>query len=404
MLDTVTFRMDIRLDQKILIKNGWFWNKNKNEMSEYSKIYNKSVKDVDLHFTYLHRAGWVPSILRIDTHSLPKLIHGSNVWYFSSSDIDAFHSLLQTHLQRVGIGVKIDMKELKIEKADFAIILLLNNQHTVRRILKAIKQQVIWSGRILREIFPNGVYKYFKSDVPQKRKKYQAGSKFYDKKRELKHLSVFNGKGALRWEIHGPNREWMKRRFGKLPTLEEFYSEEGWVKRLFETYLRYFDVYPDCRLVSESKAEKIVRKGRPRKGWNYDLQKLDAMIQLGQDSFDYKFGLKTSEQASDFRDKVLRDRYGLLQFFLNGKTEITYNLHSMIMDELDKAWRQKSVFTVPVRVKAVGPRYILPYDDVVRPQLKAAELYHNERGFSMYNHALEKRALFHLQLGCNRVL
>jgi len=403
LLDTVTFRMDIRLNPKTLTKNGWFGKKNKNKNSEFTMIYSKSVKGVDLHFTYLHRAGWVPSILRIDTHSLPKLIHGSNVWYFSSSDIAVFYSLLRSQFHRVGIREMIDMKDLKIEKADIAINLLLKNQHTVRRILKALKEQIVWSTRMIREAWDDGAYNYFDSKVPKRRKKYKAGSKFYDKKRELNHISMFNSRGVLRWEIHGHSREWMKRRFGRLPTLEEFYNEEAWLRKLFGAYLRYFDVYPDCLLVSEVEAEKVLSKGRSRKGWNYDLQKFDAMIELGQDAIEFVIGLDSRAKASDFRDKVLRDRFGLLQMFIKGKTKTNYNLFSMVMEELDMALRQKSVFTVQTRVKEVGPRYILPFNDVVAPFINYADIYHDEGRFSKHNYVSKMEVKYQAQLSCKTI-
>jgi len=403
MLDSVTLRTDIKLEHKNLPKHGWYPGQNKNINSEYVWIYNRSTKGRNFHFTYLHRAGWLPGILRIDVHSLPRLIHGTNLWYFSSSDIAEFYSLLSIQLRRVGIKQKIDFKELRLERAEIPVTLLLENQHSVERIVKAFRLQVVWSTRMVREIYVDGIYNYFQSNAPKRRKKYKAGSKFYNKKRELKNSSMFNGKGALRYEILGPNRECLKRWFGKLPTLEEFFNDRDKVEKLFEAYLRYFNIYRDCRLVSESEAEKILSKGRSKKGWNYDLQKLDAILQLGSDAVEFVSGLETREKTSDFRDKILRDRYGLLQLFLPGKTKMSYDLYSMVMKEFDKAWRQKSVFSVPVRVNEVGPRYVLPFDDVVRPQLNAVELYHGERGFSMYNNVSEKGALFHLQLGCNKV-
>ena len=336
MIDTVRLSQEVVFDKWELIKkHHWKYFGNPNPNSPYRKILSKKLKQFGLYFAYFPPIGYEPGILWIRFSSLPKFLHGSNVWYLTRNDLNRLEKKFQKVLRSIGITNGVSLDTLRIRIIDIAFNLDFKFESLARKLLKAFKEMAHWGLAFPKRIEIYGVYFRYRSSPNSKRSSAgNAGLLIYDKR-----------EGILRFEVRINRTEGVKRHLGGDLTIPEFFDKQEEVKNLFMKNLKRAYIYPESQMISYAKAERKVFKAVPKyRMFNKRAQQFWALTHLGEDAVGFSLGLRSKYAADRFRDVFMGKKLGLSMAFLGDDDDREIPLWNMVMEEIGAALDGRSKF------------------------------------------------------------
>jgi len=171
------------------------------------------------------------------------------------------------------------------------------------------------------------------------------GLLIYHKQDKVEGNESINNKGVLRFENRMPRAQGLKRYIGTSITIPELYLKDEEIKKMFATNLKRSSIFPECKMVSFDKAERLIAADCPEYIWvNRRLQQFWDLTELEEDAFILGPNHKRKYNANRFRDVILKDKYKILFAFLEGDTNKEFPLWDMLMQEIDSAFAGKSKF------------------------------------------------------------
>lgn len=354
MLDSVRLSLLIDENQIDFDAAGGWGSEDLTDHPRYDSLPFIYDRTTGICFKYLEDAGaYNPSRLWIDIPSLPKLIHGNNVLYFTEDDIPALCSELTWAFSRVGISARVDPRNLFIEHCDFAVNSLFNRKKEKSLVLTALKNQFPLSASYPAHWFDHGAYARHANQNKHRRLTGNNGMGCYDKTDDAEEAGLFYNHGILRHEVRLRDSAAVMRRFGrddpgsfgcrfgKRPTLPELMTDREAIDKLFDYYLSIAGIRPDTMLASIDTVEELLteklslmRKYGWKQKWPTYLLKLEGLHSLGGMVSNLGPSTATVEEAREYRDKVMSQC--VLPNFLNFLIDITILINYLIYRIINK--------------------------------------------------------------------
>ena len=351
MIDSVTLSQQIELNEEEL-RYEYGWNKSKNSKPyPYYWVFSRRLDRLGLYLRFYPKAYdgkyFFPSRLQVEFDTLPKFMFGSNVYYLSEKDLSDFDIKFRKALITAGIYEDVNIETLEVKKMDLSFNILFESEKIVRKIINAFKESPCWNESYPIQVEDDGIYFRHKSKVIRKvdTNTGNTGIGYYNKIDESLYDPSLMDKGILRLEIRLSSRDIVKRIFGRTPTIPAIYKRRVVAKKLFERNIKISGVYPNCRMVSIKKAQKMIckhiPKSRRRIKWLLRLYLVRAIS-----SRDNNIGkqLKSKSIVNSLRGYFLRKKLGILIMFFRDDDPLEIPLYQLAMNEIEETFRDNSPF------------------------------------------------------------
>ena len=316
---------------------------------EYGTIYHFDDLHTGVRMTYWEEMGNNnPSRIRIQYSSLPKFIHGNNVMYFTTDDLDAFDRKMGMLFQRAHISEPFDAERLIIVLIDISFNLHFLDPTEPVNIVNALKSQVCLSQSHPLVLEEFGIYaRSLNRKYPDLLTTHRNGPFIYIKTRHAHRAGLFPGQGILRFESKYCNKQTVDRVFGKNIKLPELFKSRELIKKACTTSLKHMQITKGNRLKSRQAVmldlfgvEHLRSQVHP---WGLDNQLMGDELFYGCDEQDRDL-LPTAKEINWFRNKILNAKLGVLHAVLDDDDEHEYQLHDMFMTEIDNYFNGTSIF------------------------------------------------------------
>ena len=351
MIDSVTLSQQIELNEEEL-ECDYGWIKHKNTKSyPYYWVFSRRLDRLGLYLRFYPRAYYrdyyFPSRLQVEFDTLPKFMFGSNVYYLSEQDLSEFDIKFQKALIAAGIYEDVNIETLEVKKMDLSFNILFESEKIVRKIINAFKESPSWNESYPIQIEDDGIYFRHAPKVKGKVKTNTGNTciGYYIKIDESLYDPILMDKGILRLEIRLSSRDIVKKNFGRTPTIPAIYKRKAGAKKLFERNIKISGVYPNCKMVSIKKAQRMICKhipeSRRRIKW---LLRLYLVRAVSSRDNNIAGRLKTKSVVNSLRGYFLRKKLGILIMFFRDDDPLEIPLYQLAMNEIEETFRDNSPF------------------------------------------------------------
>ncbi len=294
----------------------------------------------DIYIKYMHQNGPNnPSRFEIQIPSLPKFIHGNNVYYFTIADLMEFNNKMSALFKRAKIPVDFMMDKLLVKSLDLSFNLLHADHHEPENIFTAIGKQYCLSRThplILKE---HGLYgRSMSRNYPDKPTTHNNGPFFYDKYTAAKYAKLFPDKGIFRFENKLCDQQAVTRAFGKNFKFIDLFTSKEQIMKCCSNSLKHLQITAGNSLISRHKAMLLVSQQKPLRNQKHPWGHLDNLLmayELWEEDRNIKKDfLVSAKEVNWFRIRILNKKLKLLHAVLSDDDHHEYPLHEMIMDEI----------------------------------------------------------------------
>lgn len=333
---------EINLDESL----GWWQNDLTYPGSFYPFFHKVKDRQTGIYLKHYKDRGYNnPSRVILDISSLPRMVHPSNLFYFTESDIPQFVSRIEHLFRRYGISADVNADKLFIDNADFTLNIPFLSRKDVRDVLYGLQQPLMlatWE-HYYPWIEEDGIY--YRSGRKNKNLTWNTGFGIYDKNKDIVLFGYFNEIGILRFELRQPDSTCIIRRFGKRPSLREFFDSREILQSMYQHFLRICNIEPGTMMVSKDEAvNQLVRPYLFTSTWPDNLLRFTDLEQRGKNAFGAHLLMKNKRQAKRFINYYLKRQKHLMPAFLPEGTDQFYDLYSMVAEEFNSFWDGTSRF------------------------------------------------------------